>query len=1303
MDMAEQKLFRPYQAVQLRDLTRYLGQSSEVVLVAPTGAGKTLIIQGLVSNLVNPQHPRPDQFRGAVVVVPQLQIEDGFSVDKDQTFSFEPEEGEVLNPCPLTIFVTDWIKGRDREHEGQTRKKFLSHLRSPRVKGMITTHQAVSLWLTKHLKEWPERLDGRLLVIDEAHLAGEDNKLGQVARLWVKRGGKVLYATATPWRADGKLVAPDNGYWAVRTLAEHIEGGQFAPGKLEVRTHLTNLRADTAAQVAGDKLGEGDIAESSADIVRLWIEDGCPKAVINVPLDARSQEWAQALEETFLSLKNPPRVHNAVGQGNEVAQALKEALKGERAVDLYQDSRVDVFIACRRFELGTDWKLCSHVYSIGLTSSFSRILQMLGRALRDKKDIVGYPAKFVGLARFTFLIAQSSMEAWADYFQRHTDHSYLLAIFMQDRETGQSLLREVSRELGGHGPRPGTLEARVSYRETVRKLLNILRLDEAETRLVVKNIVHAELELEQKGVNPTNEAVLVHLAARGTDQETIDTVVRFYGHQGAKRFKAAVARGMKALADGCPSRIIRRDLQGVFDAALKEFKGERSIVRKGAFQHLAELSGHRAIEIADLMRDRLGEREILSLTAIDKAIRAYAKDHDGMAPNQNSGDATIYFGHRRNWAAVNGQLRHRGSSLPKRAIDLGIEVDSHNYDPLANVVIDEAIRAYAKDHEGKAPRQDSGDATVYFNHRRTWASVNGQLSNRGSSLPKRAIDLGIEAPSRSYKLTDEVINKAIRAYAKDHGGKTPGHKSGDATKYFDHSRTWSSIAKQLLDRGSSLSNRALELGVEIYSRNYELTDEVIDEAIRAYAREHGGRAPQQNCGDATKYFGHPRNWASVDNRLRVRKTSLPKRAIKLGIEVARQNYNLTDEVINEAIRTYAQDHDGKAPNQESGDATKYFGHPRRWLSVSLYLNNQGSNLSKRATDLGVKGGSRGFKLTDEIIDGALRAYAKDHGGRAPHQKSGDATKYFGHQRTWETVDDILRNRGGSSLVNRSIDLGFEVHSYNYKLTDEIIDEAIRSYARDHKGKAPTVNSGNAEKYFGHLRKWMSVNARLNKRGTSLSKRAKQVLSKQDAPATAHDFSACPKKQATRDETLRIVRERSPFWQGGKLACDWLELAGGPDQTVLMLEGALSERGRYLGISNDPEVVEMNRRLYGHLEHVEWVEDDILTAIGAADKRTRYERVGVLVYDTEMSLASRNFIRDLQYVIKFAKDQHRRMGAFLLVLNFVERGGKRGELQQGRQAYEEELRKLTKRDVKFTSYRNKHPGVSMLLTRLSWGF
>ena len=42
-------------------------------------------------------------------------------------------------------------------------------------------------------------------------------------------------------------------------------------------------------------------------------------------------------------------------------------------------------------------------------------------------------------------------------------------------------------------------------------------------------------------------------------------------------------------------------------------------------------------------------------------------------------------------------------------------------------------------------------------------------------------------------------------------------------------------------------------------------------------------------------------------------------------------------------------------------------------------------------------------------------------------------------------------------------------------------------------------------------------------------------------ATAHDFSGCPKKQATRDETLRIVRERSPFWQGGRLACDWLEL------------------------------------------------------------------------------------------------------------------------------------------------------------------
>ncbi len=202
---------------------------------------------------------------------------------------------------------------------------------------------------------------------------------------------------------------------------------------------------------------------------------------------------------------------------------------------------------------------------------------------------------------------------------------------------------------------------------------------------------------------------------------------------------------------------------------------------------------------------------------------------------------------------------------------------------------------------------------------------------------------------------------------------------------------------------------------------------------------------------------------------------------------------------------------------------------------------------------------------------------------------------------------------------------------------------------------------------------------------------------------AHDFSACPKKQATRDETLRLVRERSPFWQGGRLACDWLELAGAPDQTVKMLEGALSEQGRYFGISNERPVVRMNKRVYKHLDHVEWIEDDVLTAVCAEKKRTRYQRVGVLVYDTETSLASRNFLRDLQYVLDFAENQHRRMGAFLLVLNFVERGREAGVLKQHRQAYKQKLETLTKREVRFTRYKNKHPGVPMLLTRLSWGF
>lgn len=288
----------------------------------------------------------------------------------------------------------------------------------------------------------------------------------------------------------------------------------------------------------------------------------------------------------------------------------------------------------------------------------------------------------------------------------------------------------------------------------------------------------------------------------------------------------------------------------------------------------------------------------------------------------------------------------------------------------------------------------------------------------------------------------------------------------------------------------------------------------------------------------------------------------------------------------------------------------------------------------------------------------------------------------------------------SSLSKRSMELGLEVYSGNFDLIDDMINTAIRAYAKENEGKAPTQRSGDATKYFDHRRTWRTVDNQLRHRGSSLSQRAKQVLAHK---VTAHDFSGCPKKQATRDETLRIVRERSPFWQGGRLACDWLELAGGPDQTVLMLEGALSERGRYIGISNESDVIETNRRLYGDREHVEWVEDDVLTAIGAADKLPRYERVGVLVYDTEMSLASRNFLRDLRYVLRFAEAQHRRMGAFLLVLNFVERGREAGVLKLNRKAYEEELTKLTGQEVRFTSYKNKHPGVPMLLTRISWGF
>lgn len=128
------------------------------------------------------------------------------------------------------------------------------------------------------------------------------------------------------------------------------------------------------------------------------------------------------------------------------------------------------------------------------------------------------------------------------------------------------------------------------------------------------------------------------------------------------------------------------------------------------------------------------------------------------------------------------------------------------------------------------------------------------------------------------KLPLEVLDEAIALYAEQNGGRGPNTTSGSAEKYLGVRYDWKSLNAMLHQHyGSSLRLRAQHLGVRTQAVNENMTLPRVEDAMRAYAREHG-RFPNQNSGDATPYLGIKKRWSGVDSHLRILGTSLFKQS-----------------------------------------------------------------------------------------------------------------------------------------------------------------------------------------------------------------------------------------------------------------------------------------------------------------------------------------------------------------------------------------------------------------------------------------
>jgi superfamily II DNA or RNA helicase len=620
------RFLRDYQRDAVINLSQYFWDGErQIALVAPTGSGKTVIISCVLKRLADEgiETPITTKFRSAVIVTPFVQVESSFISVKHIPWGMRFKERAESCGRHEEYSFQDFFLNRDSEdYWTKGRDEFIQHIRScsPRSFALVTTHHAIARWGVDVL---PENLSGRVLVIDEAHHAGSDGegdksrKIAVFANEWFSRGGAVCYCT-TPYRADDLDVLPEGTKSYIWSMADHAMSG-FAPKDFRVHTEILENEVDTRGELFGDELSDQENKNGQAynRMVDRWIQDDCPKAIFIVP-GKNSKKWASRLEDELT--RSGARVLNAVGVGTDIQEKLTKALKEEREVKDFGDSKWDVILCCKRFDEGTDWPLCSHVYNYGIPSSFGLTVQRWGRAFRDKSGIKGH--SHPDSAHLVFFFSRVNRKNQELFEQYHHEYSCLLACYISRWTTA----REFGRQMRHRGEEPWVRRPERKKFDENEELIRIrddqaFQITEEECARGDQLLVQCEIKFKaQNGRLPTayekaqyldtveDVPPRVLLAARLNILEHLPVEAQVK-YEESIRAAFAKRRQSKNGKGAMPAGVITNDaeMRAIFLSVVEPYRDQTYSVSEPVIRVISQFSGENAREIEEGLRKQMGK------------------------------------------------------------------------------------------------------------------------------------------------------------------------------------------------------------------------------------------------------------------------------------------------------------------------------------------------------------------------------------------------------------------------------------------------------------------------------------------------------------------------------------------------------------------------------------------------------------------------------------------------------------------------------------------------------------------------
>lgn len=348
-----------YQELDISSLVEHLKNNESCAIMYATGSGKTIVARTVATLLRLP----------TVVAAPTNNIKSSFTSKK--TVSLDNKNIKLF---PMKEFK-----------DGQ-KARLDSYLQEELFPGfgVVVSHQLLSGFETQSCAN-------KLLIVDEAHHAGEKQNISGVIKSWQENGGLVLYLTATPIRANNEpSLASQAQFKVVRTISQQMREN-FAPADIEFDLVCIDSKVyDTSDKVFGAPM---DVQKLIQELHHQLRTDGFPKTIIRCKSLGSANENDEVIESISEYLKEQGlRVLPATSRTQ--LSDLEIILEKERSLESISDSELDVVVGIQAVCEGLDWPLASHFYFIGVPTTIPLTIQGVGRTMRKRNwedKLLDYP------------------------------------------------------------------------------------------------------------------------------------------------------------------------------------------------------------------------------------------------------------------------------------------------------------------------------------------------------------------------------------------------------------------------------------------------------------------------------------------------------------------------------------------------------------------------------------------------------------------------------------------------------------------------------------------------------------------------------------------------------------------------------------------------------------------------------------------------------------------------------------------------------------------------------------------------